>query len=670
MNPPIILRRVLFSSALVMQGNPSLNPAFMVGPPAVGAGADACRFRKPTAPAALPNDNRTPAGTIQGNALDVRLTVREAGWYPEGETGCGILAFAFAEEGRAPSIPGPLVRVRVGADVRASVRNELATAIRIVGFQDHASGTMDTSLVAPGAVSEFQFRVTVPGTYFYRAIPTPGPSPGSPDPTRQLVGAFIVDPPGHVPNDRVLIITRWRKFVPNPAARSADEPGFPEGQRVLGTINGLSWPYSERLSAAVGDTIRWRVINADVAIHPLHLHGFYFRVTAQGDMARDSVYAPGTGRMAVTEPLAQWRTMTIEWSPDRSGNWLFHCHMVGHMSPRQRLNAILAEGSTIEPAEAALHAADRVRSEHSGHAHEMAGLILGITVHAARGPAASAAPSPEPARRKLRLFLQRKERVFAEAPGYGFVLQSGREPARDSINIPGPQLALTRGMPVEITVVNRASIPLSVHWHGIELESYFDGVAGWSGDARKLAPPIAPNDSFVVRFTPPRSGTFIYHVHDEGGTELASGLYGALIVREAVDDGARDRVFVVSDPGPGRAITTFVNGTTSPDTVELVAGRTYRFRLISIGANAARFVSLRGTSKWRPVARDGWELEHSTTPLDEPERLGPGMTVDYEVTPTTAGVLSLTAVTPLVAGRFGTPTVVPIRVREARADAR
>jgi FtsP/CotA-like multicopper oxidase with cupredoxin domain len=289
--------------------------------------------------------------------------------------------------------------------------------------------------------------------------------------------------------------------------------------------------------------------------------------------------------------------------------------------------------------------------------------------------ARAAAPrAREPVHRKLRLFAQRRANVFGDGPGYGFVLQEGaREPAPDSIGIPGPQLALTRGEPVEITVVNRARMPLSVHWHGIELESYYDGVAGWSGDARRIAPPIAANDSFVVRFTPPRAGTFIYHVHDEGGTELASGLYGPLIVREPGDDTSRDRVFVVSDAGPGRAVGTFVNGTATPDTLELVAGRTYRFRIVSITANGPRFVSLADTTGphvWRTVARDGWEHERKAPPSTQRVRLGPGMTVDYEVTPAAAGGLTLTAVTPLGPNRSGTPTVVPIRVREARSVQR
>lgn len=31
--------------------------------------------------------------------------------------------------------------------------------------------------------------------------------------------------------------------------------------------------------------------------------------------------------------MAVGETLEMEWTPERAGNWLFHCHMVSHMSP-------------------------------------------------------------------------------------------------------------------------------------------------------------------------------------------------------------------------------------------------------------------------------------------------------------------------------------------------
>ena len=54
-------------------------------------------------------------------------------------------------------------------------------------------------------------------------------------------------------------------------------------EREALAINGKSWPHTERIGLTVGDTARWRVVNGTVRGHPMHLHGFYFRVDATGN---------------------------------------------------------------------------------------------------------------------------------------------------------------------------------------------------------------------------------------------------------------------------------------------------------------------------------------------------------------------------------------------------
>jgi len=52
---------------------------------------------------------------------------------------------------------------------------------------------------------------------------------------------------------------------------------------------------------------------------------------------------------------------------------------------------------------------------------------------------------------------------------------------------------------IEIEVVNKLKEPTAIHWHGIELESYYDGVPGWTGSGNQITPVIAPGNSFVAR---------------------------------------------------------------------------------------------------------------------------------------------------------------------------
>jgi FtsP/CotA-like multicopper oxidase with cupredoxin domain len=50
--------------------------------------------------------------------------------------------------------------------------------------------------------------------------------------------------------------------------------------RLVCTINGRSWPNTDRVAATVRDSLGWRIINASYDAPPMHLHGFYYRVDA------------------------------------------------------------------------------------------------------------------------------------------------------------------------------------------------------------------------------------------------------------------------------------------------------------------------------------------------------------------------------------------------------
>lgn len=250
----------------------------------------------------------------------------------------------------------------------------------------------------------------------------------------------------------------------------------------------------------------------------------------------------------------------------------------------------------------------------------------------------------------------------------GFVLhENGSEPSRDSVPPAGPTIVLKRGEPVAITVVNRLDQPSAVHWHGIELESFPDGVPGWSGTPARIMPAIAPRDSFVAEFVPPRSGTFIYHSHSNELAQISSGMYGALLV---VDSGKTldpqiDRVLVVGAAGPALDAPGLVNGMREPPPLDLVVGRTYRLRLININLEWRVAFSLAtdtGYARWRPVAKDGADLAPHQASLGPAYLLtGPGETADFEFTPTAPSNLRLNITTQLA----GWHVPVAVRVRKS-----
>jgi manganese oxidase len=625
--------------------------------------ADCRHLPTPPTRQAIPNDNRARAGTLRDGVLTVRLVAHSVAWRPDGDAGCALTVNAFAEEGRLVQVPGPLMRVRAGTEVRVSVRNALDTTLWVRGLQDRTDGTpFDSTEIAPGATHDFQFVAKTRGAWFYWAGRSTARTVSS-NADGQLVGALVVDaarddgsPP---PADRVLVLTRW-----SPTGTLSDQ-GF-----QLNAFNGRSWPKTERLTYTVGDSVRWQVINASNGLHEMHLHGFFFRIDARGyDIDSAAVAAAARARglngiMRVTSVLRPGEWISLVWSPDRPGNWLYHCHLLSHMTGAQRLDRM--------PEAGAPNGAHRHGSASDNHAtHDMGGLVMALDVRPKAGERAAGAPttSSAPPTRTIALFANRRPGRFGDHDGYGFVAQEGpRAPAPDSILIPGTPLVLTKGEPVRITVHNRLTVAISVHWHGIELDSYFDGVGGFSGAGTRIAPVIAPNDSFVVRFTPPRAGTYMYHVHGETGEELASGLYAPLLVLEPgkAFDPRTDRTFVFADGGPGVDKPIFVNGTASPDTTELVAGTSYRFRMIYIAANDVYLTTVRdsaGLVMGRQVALDGHDVPFR--PVDRPMRFptGPGHTLDFVFTPQAPGDYALDVQRNGIGVPSGPVTTAPIRVR-------
>ena len=317
----------------------------------------------------------------------------------------------------------------------------------------------------------------------------------------------------------------------------------------------------------------------------------------------------------------------LTWSPDRTGDWVFHCHLASHVTKLPHVD----RPNEIDYPD--LH--DHGDPDH--HALTgMNGLVLGITV----GGAEQRTTAWRPAKR-LRLFVQSDSAPTDSIRRWGYVLQRGGEPRRDSIESPGPVLLLTRGEPTSIEVVNRTQEPTSVHWHGIELESYYDGIAGWSGRTGQIAPAIRPESTFEVHITPKRAGTFMYHTHFNDMRQQYGGLVGPLIVLEPGEkwDAERELLVVVSD-GPHASLR--VNGTVAPAPRDLRVGTTYRIRLADIAIYQqnllVRVVRDSSVLTWRAVAKDGFTLPpQQATVQPSNTRVASGETADFELTPDAPG---------------------------------
>ena len=595
-------------------------------------------------PTAQPNDNRTPAGTVGDSGLTLSLEAKRVMWHPEGDSLRGRFTEAFGESGKEPMVPGPLVRVRAGTVVRFRVTNsEMPDTLRFVLTPSLMRG-IDTLKVAPGQTAEMRFTPSEPGNYFYRAL------------TRDiqsqnflikglLAGAIVVDSASGTQRPDRIFVVNWLVDSLTPDGRA---PNF---DRMVFSINGRSWPHTERITATVGDSLRWRIINLNNDVHPMHLHGVYFRVDEFSAAPAAMANAGAPGRMAVTERMPVFSTMTLTWSPEKAGNWLFHCHFAFHLLPP----AILEKASItalVPPADG--------HAQHANHAMSaMSGIVMGIHVNPRPGKTFTDADQP---RRRLRLVAFADSGFPDTAPSLRFRLEELRRGgARTEARLGfSPTIELTRGEPVSITVVNTTREQTAVHWHGIELESYYDGVAGFGGQGNRISPIVAPRDSFEARFTPPRSGTFIYHSHINEVRQHAAGLVGPLIVRDAGASRANDHVFMVKAPraNAGSNGPLEINGQINPDTVVIPVGVPTRFRFISLAAfhpNAAFSLTARRDSagvlavaadtfmvRWQPVAKDGADLPESQRVAKAARQLvSMGETFDYLFTPAAPGDLRI-----------------------------
>jgi len=605
---------------------------------------------RPSPPPIEANDNRRPAGTLHDGVLTVSLEARDGMWYPEGPNGMGLATAAFGESGRPPQNPGPLIRVPVGTHVRATVRNMLAVPMTLFGF-GVSRGNNDSVVIAPGASRALQFTATEAGTYYYAAKTTPGPISARLNDGSQLNGAIVIDPKGAVAADRIFLISAWFTID------TLSPTGLGHGTMA---INGLSWPHTERLELVQGDTAHWRVVNVTHFDHPMHLHGFYFRVDAKGNGARDTLYTPAQRRLGVTEIVGPGQTAMLSWAATRPGDWIFHCHFAGHLS---MLVSLDDQSGMMDSTGPMRHTSDRP--------HQMYGLVLGIHVAPRGAPAPIAAAPP----RHIRLLVREKPNVYGASPGYAFVLGGSADDSSGAMPVPGPTLVLERGQPVAITVVNQSQDHAAIHWHGIELEdSYADGVPGWSGSGDSLMRAIPPGDSLTVHFTPPRAGTFMYHSHFNEFRQIPSGLYGALVVVDSAHalDADADRIWIFSDRGPtinvirGPFAPATLNGDSAPPPMDMQAGRMYRLRLINIRGDASLELSLRrGNSvlTWRSVAKDGADLPAGQA-KDQPATLyfDPGEIYDFDFTAPAAGTYTLRFGDPAAVGPSGITRDVALRV--------
>ncbi len=209
--------------------------------------------------------------------------------------------------------------------------------------------------------------------------------------------------------------------------------------------------------------------------------------------------------------------------------------------------------------------------------------------------------------------------------------------------VPGTPLRVKQGAEVAIRLQNKLSQPTSIHWHGVRVPNAMDGVP------HLTQAPVAAGGTFDYRFRADDAGTFFYHPHINSTEQMGRGLFGPLIVEEAMPPGMdRDVVWVLNDWRVGRdgrldngfnnphdlshagRYGNLVTVNATPDPV-LKGRRNERIRLRLINASTGRIFALRfGQMTPWVIALDG----HPVTPRRATRNdllVGPGNRIDLAV---------------------------------------
>lgn len=278
------------------------------------------------------------------------------------------------------SVPGPEIRVKQGETVKITLRNELPEPVSIHWHGYPVPNAMDgvpgvtQNAVQPGQSFTYEFKATVPGTYWYHSHQD---SVNQVD--RGLYGALIVEPKDGLKVDRdyTLILDEWMSAGMNMSGgnmsgsnmtgmdhsnmnmNGSNDNGksMNHGQMNMGngnmgngghdmsmydlfTINGKSGSLVEKLPVKQGEKVRIRLINAGFLTHQIHLHGHEFKITAVDGQPLNN---PGVLKDNVVA-IAPGERYDIEFEANNPGQWFIEDH--GDKEAVKGMKAIIAyEGS-------------------------------------------------------------------------------------------------------------------------------------------------------------------------------------------------------------------------------------------------------------------------------------------------------------------------------------
>ncbi len=158
------------------------------------------------------------------------------------------------------TVPGPVVRVRVGDTVRASITNKTTMPHSIDFHAARIAPNRAFRDVAPGETFSFEFEATSPGVFMYHC----GTAPVVHHIANGMYGMIIVEPEqGLPPVDRELAFVQSDFYVSDTPGALADDAKLMTGIPDVVAFNGYAGQYKdEPIVVRKGERIRAFVLAA------------------------------------------------------------------------------------------------------------------------------------------------------------------------------------------------------------------------------------------------------------------------------------------------------------------------------------------------------------------------------------------------------------------------
>ncbi len=270
-------------------------------------------------PVITPNGSTLPWTMAEDGAKIFRLTVEPC----KHEIALGMTINAWCYNGQTP---GPTIEAIEGDRVRIFVTNKLPEqtavhwhGVRLPNGMDGVSGLTQKG-IQPGETFKYEFTLKQHGTFMYHSHGDEMVQMGL-----GTMGFFIIHPKNptgpKIDRDFAIFLNEW--FVEPGTA--TPNPNIMTDFNIF-TFNSRAFPGTDPLVVKTGDRVRIRIGNVGQEEHPIHIHGFNFKVVAtDGGDVPESAQWPET-----TVLVAPGQTRTIEFVADTPGDWAMHCHRRHH----------------------------------------------------------------------------------------------------------------------------------------------------------------------------------------------------------------------------------------------------------------------------------------------------------------------------------------------------